>query len=87
MSDFEVVPAEERPTHGGVAPISIALERGDTVFIPGATGNSYAVAGLRNKSSYLRKRGYVVVTRQGERNGVKGAYVWAERNAQNGQAS
>jgi hypothetical protein len=87
MTDFEVVPTEERPVRFGPAPISLALERGDTVFIPGATANSYAVAALRNKRSYLRQRGYVVVARQGQRNGVKGAYVWAERNAANGHES
>jgi hypothetical protein len=87
--EFDVVPADERPA--GVpknrrpSPLSVALERGDTVFVPGRKSGN--LGSVQQKRSYLRSRGFAVVAREGERNGVKGVYVWAERNGQNGHES
>jgi hypothetical protein len=87
--EFEIVPADDRPQRPrglghAPSPIALALERGDTVFIPGVLTSSAASGGQQGRNSYLRHRGFVVTTRRGTRNGVKGTYVWAERNGHEG---
>ena len=79
--NFEIVDRSEVPprgSRGGRVPseASLALERGDVLFLPGAT--STTVSGLRKKRSYLTRRGYKVRTRRGARNGTTGIFVWAE---------
>lgn len=78
MTDFEVVPdTERRPkANSGRQPsaLSVALVEGKTVFVP-----HYGDTRFLGRSSYLRNRGYRVVSRKGERDGIPGVYLWAER--------
>ena len=78
MAEFEIVKPEEVPAgRGGGRPpseLSLVLERGETVFVPGLRRNP-----MPTRTSYLAAHGFVVHTRRGERNGTEGLYLWAER--------
>lgn len=73
---FEVVPKAELPSarHGAKSPgpLTLALLRGDIVFVAGGSA--------RATSKSLTAQGLRVRNRRGERNGVQGVYVWAEKN-------
>ena len=79
MSNFTIVPEDEFPSDGsrGKYPsaLSLALEAGHVVFVEGK-----APRALANKSAYLRKRGFYISQRVGQRNGVTGYYVRAHKN-------
>jgi hypothetical protein len=79
MAEFEIVKPEEVPAgrHGGgrlPLELSLVLERGETVFVPGLRRNP-----MPTRTSYLAVRGFAVHSRRGERNGTAGIYLWAER--------
>lgn len=57
-------------------PSSVAgrLRAGEVLWLPG--GEEPKVSGYRTT---LKPRGFRLVTRRGERDGVKGIYMWAEK--------
>lgn len=79
MMDFEIVPESERPElrTGEPTKLALALEAGQTVFIPG--GGVRTISAIRNKASYLSVRGYRVHQRLAVREGVRGIYAWADK--------
>jgi hypothetical protein len=66
-------------TNGGRQPseLTMALIDGKTIFVADWTPKN--AGALRAKGSYLRRRGYKVHTRYGERNGRSGLFLWADK--------
>ena len=56
-------------------PLTVALIEGHTVFMAGVRSDKSA-----SRFTTVRKAGYRIRARNGERDGVAGSYVWAERN-------
>lgn len=78
--EFEIVKRSEVPERGtGGVPTEVAraLEKGETVFVPGWAAPD--INRLRNKDSYLARRGFMVHQRIAIRDGKSGAFVWAEK--------
>ncbi len=74
---YEIVDKDEVPkrsNRGGPTELSLLLETGAVVF---AEGRQYRT--MQNPGSYLAKRGYRIFHTLAERNGVHGAYIWAEK--------
>lgn len=79
---FEDVP-QTRMLPGHPTALSLKLETGVPVFLPGETSKS--VARLRTKEGYLARKGFRVHTRGGEHNGTKGMFVWATKEEADGK--
>ena len=78
MSDFEIVkdfvPGGASGTRGNPHPRVLAVMAGETIFLP------WRQDSVQRRFESARRRGYRVHTHKGERNGVQGVYVWAEKN-------
>jgi len=75
---FEIVPASERPaaTFGQTpSALSLALAAGHTVWV----AKPFNLGRVNNKSTYLGRRGFRVRQVSGDRDGVPGLYLWAEK--------
>ena len=76
--DFEIVTRADVPSkrRGGrpPTPVSLAIEAGQVVFLPGGTLDTTRT--YVNVNGYLRKRDIKVSRRSGEHNGVSGVFVW-----------
>lgn len=72
----DAVPEAKDPAIRASA-LSLALESGKALFVEGR--NAKEVNSLRAKDGYLRKRGFRIVTVNGEWQGKTGVFVSAER--------
>ena len=75
---FTILPRKEIPAAlqqaRPIGKYTQALLEGQAVFFPGATSKDVA-----GKGATARKHGYKVHTRTGERDGVQGVYLWADK--------
>jgi hypothetical protein len=77
---FDVIKGDEataiKAETVGRGSLTAALIRGDVLWFPGRSSNQVA-----SKGSPAKARGYRVRTRTAKRDGVNGAYLWAESEA------
>lgn len=76
---FEIVPASERPkrriAERGPSPLSLALAAGHTVWV----AKPFNSGRVRQPTGYCERLGLRVRQVSGDRDGVPGLYLWAEK--------